>query len=472
MEQQQSKSLFARAQRFFLSSMGCASSNVGREELSLALPLSCDRGEAGSGPSRSFREGYDLKGKLGKGAFAQVHLAHRVPEGSAVAVKITDLRGAHREDRVDADPKVRRAVEREVVILRRVGVQDYCVNYFEDYTEGLLAYIVMERCDMTLLQALERSSEFTERTLVRIFREMLQGVRSIHQLGVIHRDIKPDNFLCTGEHSTVKLCDFGLADVLPSPAAELKGVYGTAPFMSPEMLAAIGYGAATDVWSLGVIAYVLLFGRFPYQPVEATAKAMKAAIVAGVPAPSFRPKSSLDPGNQCRISADALEFLHAALDRNKASRPTASAALSMAWLNEAAASTQWGVPSLRPMLFAAKRVGAFDVRGNSPHDKSSGVDQLLHALQSKSPGGSARPSSSRGRLDRKTHSECSTEAAPNKVGHRVDKVDSALGQSGGMTNASHISTSTVVTGSSAISYQSNPSKFGGLRSSVTSPDHN
>eukprot|EP00408_Alexandrium_pacificum_P057473 CAMPEP_0171172744 /NCGR_PEP_ID=MMETSP0790-20130122/9872_1 /TAXON_ID=2925 /ORGANISM="Alexandrium catenella, Strain OF101" /LENGTH=460 /DNA_ID=CAMNT_0011637601 /DNA_START=26 /DNA_END=1408 /DNA_ORIENTATION=- len=460
MEQSQSKSFLARAQEFFLSSVGFASTNVGHEEVGAVLPPSCDRCEASSGP-RKFHDEYSLKGKLGKGAFAQVHLAHKVSDGSAVAVKITDLRGAQKEDRGGVDPKIKRAVEREVAILSGVGAQECCVRFFEDYMEGLLSYVVMERCDMTLLQALERSSELTEKSLVRIIREMFQGVHSIHQLRVVHRDIKPDNFLITGENHTVKLCDFGLAEVLPSPVAELKGVYGTAPFMSPEMLTASGYGAATDVWSLGVIGYVLLFGRFPYQPLEATAKAMKNAIVAGAPAPSFKARASLDQGKQCPISTEAQEFLHAALDRNRASRPTAGAALSMAWLDATATSSQWSMPSLRPMLHAAKRAGAFDARGNNPHDKSSGVDQLLHALQTKSPAGSMRLSLCGGKGDRRTHSECCAEAAPNKAGHKIDKLDSALIQSGGvLSNASHISTTT---GSCATSYQSNPSRFGGLR---------
>lgn len=425
---------------------------LGGPEFPVRLP---DHVSLECSPKKQFHEEYNLKGKLGKGAFAQVHLAHKVSDTSQVAVKITDLRGSHKDDREEVDARIKRAVEREVVILRRVGAQEYCVNFFEDYAEGLLSYIVMERCDMTLLQAMERSPELTEKTWVRIIKEMLKGMHNIHQLGVVHRDIKPDNFLCTGEHSTVKLCDFGLAEVLASPTSELKGVYGTAPFMSPEMLGASGYGAATDVWSLGVIAYVILLGQFPYQPIETSAKAMKAAIVAGVPAPTFKPRASLDIGGQCRLSPNARDFLHATLDRNKAARPSAAAALSLPWLSDSEKNDQWSMPSLRPMLYAAKRAGAFDTRGNNPHDKGSSVDHLLHALM-KNPGGNMM------RLpvgrNSKTHPEGPLESPVHKAGHKVDKVDPTMVQSGGVaSNTSHISTAT---GSSVTSYQSNPSKHG------------
>mmetsp|Transcript_45620 Transcript_45620/g.109259 ORF Transcript_45620/g.109259 Transcript_45620/m.109259 type:complete len:471 (+) Transcript_45620:42-1454(+) len=459
MAAKQRKSLLARAQRFFFrSSMGCVSSSLGaHEEVSLVLPLSYDRCERSPSPRKQFHDEYTLKGKLGKGAFAQVHAAVKVDESSKepdIAVKITDLRGHRKEDKEAVDPRIKRSVEKEVLILRRVGAQEYCVNFYEDYMEGPLSYIVMERCDVTLLQALERSPELTENTLVRIIREMLQGMHNVHQLGVVHRDIKPDNFLCTGEDFTVKLCDFGLAEVLSSPSTELKGVYGTAPFMSPEMLGATGYAAATDVWSLGVIAYVLLLGQFPYQPIETNAKAMKAAILAGVPAPSFRPRASLDVGGGgSRLSAPALAFLHSTLNRNKAARPTAAGALKLPWLAEPVnCDAQWSAPSLRPMLYAAKRAGAFDTRGVDANDKGNPVDTMLHSLQAKHQGATSMRLSNFTKRADKTHPELFIDMSMQKAGYKFDKFDPAMVVS---SNASHISTAT---GSSGASYQSSRSR--------------
>merc|ERR1719356_1121229 len=98
--------------------------------------------------------------------------------------------------------------------------------------EAGLAYVVMEKCDVTLLQALERSSKLKESTLRSVLRQMLQALAAVHAAGIVHRDVKPDNFLCTGPScGTVKLCDFGLSRALPEEGQEqeeegLSGVYG------------------------------------------------------------------------------------------------------------------------------------------------------------------------------------------------------------------------------------------------------
>jgi serine/threonine protein kinase len=134
-----------------------------------------------------------------------------------------------------------------------------------------------------------------------------------HAANVVHRDVKPDNFLLGGNSGQeIKLTDFGLATILP-PKKKLHGIAGTAPYMSPELLGSDGYDDKTDVWSLGVTAYVMLFGVFPYMPKERSGDAMKAIIRKGSPAPSFKP---VVPGLE--LPADAIEFAKALLNRNKA----------------------------------------------------------------------------------------------------------------------------------------------------------
>eukprot|EP00418_Pyrodinium_bahamense_P092951 CAMPEP_0179041962 /NCGR_PEP_ID=MMETSP0796-20121207/16423_1 /TAXON_ID=73915 /ORGANISM="Pyrodinium bahamense, Strain pbaha01" /LENGTH=431 /DNA_ID=CAMNT_0020738335 /DNA_START=57 /DNA_END=1353 /DNA_ORIENTATION=+ len=329
-------------------------------------------------PQKSFHQEYTLKDKLGKGSFAQVHLAQAVPRGNVVAVKITDMRAAGGSQQCDeVDRQTESLVLSEVAALRRVCAQPHCVAFQGAYIEGCLSYIVMERCDMTLLQALESNPELTERTLVRIIREMLQALDCIHKLWIAHRDIKPDNFLlvCTGRDPAIKLCDFGFAVQLPEGDIGVTGVFGTAPFMSPEMLRKDPYGTKTDVWSLGVLAYVLLCGQFPYHPLTLSSKAMKAAIVAGTPQPTFQPADSLDKAG-CGARVPPLDAGPHAWEK-----ALGDDALQLSWLASSADSQQSDQP-LWPMLNAAKSVGAFDIQ--APKDLRQGnLDIMLASLQAK-----------------------------------------------------------------------------------------
>merc|ERR1719502_912890 len=101
--------------------------------------------------------------------------------------------------------------------------------------------------------------EVNERTLGKMFAQMLMGISHCHSVSVVHRDVKPDNFLVS--QGVVKLCDFGLSAIIPSGGknmGKVGGIYGTAPFMCPEMLATDWYDEKADVWSFAVIVYAFL----------------------------------------------------------------------------------------------------------------------------------------------------------------------------------------------------------------------
>jgi serine/threonine protein kinase len=130
------------------------------------------------------------------------------------------------------------------------------------------------------------------------------------------------------------------------------------------------------VWSLAVIAYALLFGSFPYTPKEQSSKAMKKAIVDGVP-PTFQPSA-----NAVQTRSDtAIEFVRTLLDRDAERRPTAVDALKTMYMVNAKDGNHMinsELPSLRPALFAARKAGAFEVRDPS---RETPVDKVLSKLQ-------------------------------------------------------------------------------------------
>jgi len=275
----------------------------------------------------NFHSEFLLLKKLGKGASASVYAARREGEGvdgePQLAVKILDLRRKKSGD-PDAPAVVdkvgREETIKEIRLLRLVGRNEHCALLVAASVEEPFAYLVLERATCTLLHHLERNVQLTEASCAEVFLQMLQGLIHIHALGVVHRDVKPDNYLCF-ERATVRLCDFGLAEVCAKDPekAQLDGIFGTAPFMAPEMLTRTRYGPKVDVWSLAVVAYALLFGHFPYHPIERNSRSMKAAILAGVPAPKFTPRTI--SGRTPMVSDGARAFVQELLARDPRRRP-------------------------------------------------------------------------------------------------------------------------------------------------------
>jgi serine/threonine protein kinase len=339
-------------------------------------------------PASNFHKEFFLLKKLGKGASASVYALKRVGEaddadGLDLAVKILDLRPKPGEQDPDGllGQEYRSDAIKEIRVMKSVGRNEYCSVLLGAALEESYAYLVMERASCTMLHHLERKVSFTEVSCAHMFNHMLQGMMHIHGRGVTHRDIKLDNYLLFG--STTRLCDFGLAGYSPDAGSlHMKGIYGTAPFMSPEMLARTAYGAKTDVWSFGVACYVLLFGHFPYRPLEWSSRSMKAAILTGLPKPKFRPLRDLRSATL--VSDGARNFAQHLLVRDPKLRPTAREAMDDAWLAEALSmpeEQEKKLPSLHSMLYGAKREGAFDVRQELIEKEWTPMDMELSALQ-------------------------------------------------------------------------------------------
>mmetsp|Transcript_80268 Transcript_80268/g.210798 ORF Transcript_80268/g.210798 Transcript_80268/m.210798 type:complete len:532 (-) Transcript_80268:105-1700(-) len=384
--------------------MGCASShpnvlspvdfhNIPPQVRSTKSVLPAEvHGKADSSESKShrgFHEQFTVVDKLGTGAFARVYHSVRRSDRADFAVKVTDLRaplepGAEKVAKRELCRRSMMICESEVEILKQIGKQEHCISMIDSFVEGFLSYIVMELCEMTLLQSLERSSNLNELLYAKVFRDMLSALASIHALDIVHLDVKPDNFLCSGglRGGVVKLCDFGLAKNLRTAVRSVRDVHGTAPFMAPEMLLKKGYDEKADVWSFAVIVYVLFFGHFPYQPADRSPKAMKVSIAEGSPAPDFVPRQSLVAacGPHPHLSILAEDFSRQALLRDPELRPSSKKALQHPWLSPTTGPLD-KLPSLRPILHSATMAGAF-TRGHKKNKKvADSVDNHLSSLQ-------------------------------------------------------------------------------------------
>jgi serine/threonine protein kinase len=334
---------------------------------------------------KDFHDQYLLGVKLGRGAFAQVRSATKLDHESQSsassaerAVKILDLR--NKENPGEPSRSLQKAAFNEATVWKLFGTNKHCVRLYDLFYTSELCYMVMEKCSCGLLQHFEAKEIYNERFLGSVLAQMVMGIAHIHTVKVVHRDVKPDNFLVGGD--TIKLGDFGLSCAI-SKQGKVNGVYGTAPFMCPEMLGGRAYDLKADVWSLGVIAYVLLFGNFPYMPKEQSSKGMKQAILEGAIPPKYEPTQKANAPHQQYRSENIVAFTRSLLEREPEQRPESADLLNTTFVMQAMKDSHAAgveLPSLRPVLREAKKVGAFEVRDPS---RETSIDGILHSLQMK-----------------------------------------------------------------------------------------
>jgi calcium-dependent protein kinase len=283
-----------------------------------------------------FHGKYVVGERLGEGNFGQVRVATlRMPKSAGQAtsktnraVKIIDLRSSSKERRCGVDSQKVEDAEAEAQVMRLLEGHKHCVQIFEIFIEKAMFYMVMEKCEASLVDSLDRMKFASEDYVAHLFRDMLSGISHMHEVNLVHRDVKPDNFLLGGvDGETVKLADFGMTVKMPK-RGYVTSHCGTAPYMSPEVVARKKYDFKTDVWSMGVSAYVLLYGEFPYVPKSFTPQEMKQQILIGEPLPQYVPAEA-----DASVPSDCAEsFVRSLLERDQADRCTAKAALQLPFL--------------------------------------------------------------------------------------------------------------------------------------------
>ncbi|GJM93067.1 hypothetical protein PR202_ga09591 [Eleusine coracana subsp. coracana] len=207
---------------------------------------------------------YRLGRLLGRGSFAKVYKAHRTSTGEAVAIKVFDKDAARRSGAAGL-------VTREAGAMRRAR-HPHVVRLHEVMATRSRVYFAMEYAGGgELLERLARGGRFPEPVARRYFRQLVAAVGFCHDRGVFHRDLKPENLLLDAK-GDLKVSDFGLSAAVDlDGGARLRGdgllhtACGTPAYVAPEVLLKCGYdGAKADIWSCGVILFVLLSGYLPF----------------------------------------------------------------------------------------------------------------------------------------------------------------------------------------------------------------
>jgi serine/threonine protein kinase len=212
----------------------------------------------------NFLDYYEVHEKLGDGSFGVVYGVTEIETGKELAVKMIDLAHSDYDD-----------VMMEVRMLRRVRHPHLTVSCIDEYQDSCFYYIVMPKYSggdliESLTAHIEEHGLLSERIFVRCFEQMCAAVEFVHGKSVVHRDIKPDNFLTsrfdiTDPKNEVVLTDFGLSVVLKEGQPDLTDQSGTEMFWCPEMLGSdCKYRFGCDVFALGITAYMLLAGKHPF----------------------------------------------------------------------------------------------------------------------------------------------------------------------------------------------------------------
>jgi len=202
-------------------------------------------------------EHYDIKQDLGKGAFSIVKKAINKKTGEEVAIKIIDKKTA-------TTAQDTKRLETEVTILKKVSHPNIiCLkDLYEDSNELCLVMELVTGGE--LFDKIVEKGQYTENEASIIVKKMLSAVEYLHNQGIAHRDLKPENLLLKSTSDTeVMISDFGLSKIV-SQQSIMDTACGTPYYVAPEVLLSTGYDKEVDLWSVGVITYLLLCGFPPF----------------------------------------------------------------------------------------------------------------------------------------------------------------------------------------------------------------
>ncbi|XP_017126090.1 calcium/calmodulin-dependent protein kinase type 1 isoform X2 [Drosophila elegans] len=277
----------------------------------------------------SIEEKYNLHGLLGTGAFSEVRLAEsKDTPGDHFAVKIIDKKALKGKEE---------SLENEIRVLRRL-THPNIVQLLETYEDKSKVYLVMELVTGgELFDRIVEKGSYTEKDASHLIRQILEAVDYMHEQGVVHRDLKPENLLyySPDDDSKIMISDFGLSKMEDSGI--MATACGTPGYVAPEVLAQKPYGKAVDVWSIGVISYILLCGYPPFY--DENDANLFAQILKG--------EFEFDSPYWDEISESAKHFIKNLMCVAVEKRYTCKQALAHAWIsgNEASSKNIHGTVS-------------------------------------------------------------------------------------------------------------------------------
>ncbi|XP_017060522.1 ribosomal protein S6 kinase 2 beta [Drosophila ficusphila] len=278
----------------------------------------------------NFHAEYNLLQELGRGTFSVCRLCEHRASKKHYAVKVIEKAAV-----AAASTSTSADCWEEVEIMLRYGNHPNIVTLYSVYEDAGSAYLVMELLKGgELLDRILAVGQMCESEASAVLRTIASAVAYLHEHGVVHRDLKPSNMIYASMRQTpdtLKLCDLGFAKQLRADNGLLMTPCYTANFVAPEVLKRQGYDLACDIWSLGVLLYIMLSGRTPF---ASTPNDSPDVILKRIGSGHIDFTSS----RWALVSAPAKELLRQMLHIVPENRPTAAQILEHAWVREQFAS--------------------------------------------------------------------------------------------------------------------------------------
>ncbi|CAI9716740.1 serine/threonine-protein kinase 17A-like [Octopus vulgaris] len=201
---------------------------------------------------------YSIQGELGRGKFAVVKRCVNLETNEEVAAKFIRKRRRGKN--------CRDQILREIVMLELSRPHHRVVDLIEVFESPTEMILITEYCSGgELFHECVIEESFKESDVVRLLGEILEGVLFLHRKNILHLDLKPQNILLTKPfpEGNIKICDLGLA-CLVNDGEDIREIVGTPDYVAPEVLSYEPLGLSTDMWSLGVLTYVMLSACSPF----------------------------------------------------------------------------------------------------------------------------------------------------------------------------------------------------------------
>uniref|UniRef100_A0A8B9Q7E7 Myosin light chain kinase, smooth muscle n=1 Tax=Apteryx owenii TaxID=8824 RepID=A0A8B9Q7E7_APTOW len=258
---------------------------------------------------------YNIEERLGSGKFGQVFRLVEKKTGKVWAGKFFKAYSAKEKENIREEISIMNCLHHPKLV--------QCVDAFEEKANIVMVLEIVSGGEL-FERIIDEDFELTERECIKYMRQISEGVQYIHKQGIVHLDLKPENIMCVNKTGTsIKLIDFGLARRLEN-AGSLKVLFGTPEFVAPEVINYEPIGYETDMWSIGVICYILVSGLSPFMGDNDN------ETLANVTSATW----DFDDEAFDEISDDAKDFISNLLKKDMKSRLDCTQCLQHPWLQK------------------------------------------------------------------------------------------------------------------------------------------